>query len=60
MRCDVTNEDDVAELIDTAVDEFGQLDVMFNNAGVVGPLATTPADKWKATIDVLLNGFSTG
>ncbi len=59
VSCDVTDETDVARLVDTAVDEFGRLDVMFNNAGIVGtvgPLVTTPAAEWKATVDVLLNG----
>ena len=63
VPCDVTAEDDVARLVDTAVNEFGQLDVMFNNAGIVGtvgPLITTPAAEWLATIDVLLNGVFYG
>ncbi len=63
IRCDVTSEADVAALVDFAVSEFGQLDVMFNNAGIVGavgPIATTPAEEWAATIDVLLNGVFYG
>ena len=63
LRCDVTREGDVAALVDRAVREFGALDVMFNNAGIVGavgPIATTPAEEWKATLDVLLNGVFYG
>lgn len=63
VPCDVTNEDHVANLVDTAVNEFGRLDVMYNNAGIVGaagPIATTPADEWKFTIDILLNGVFYG
>lgn len=63
VHCDVTVEDDVANLVDTAVKEFGQLDIMYNNAGVVGavgPIATTPADEWKKTIDIHLNGVFYG
>ena len=63
VRCDVTSEDDVAKLVDTAVKEFGQLDIMYNNAGIVGavgPIATTPADEWKRTIDIHLNGVFYG
>ena len=33
---DVTDEADIAAAVDHAVAEFGQLDVMFNNAGIVG------------------------
>lgn len=63
VNCNVTVEDDIANLVDTAVDEFGQLDIMFNNAGIigtVGPIATTPADEWKFTVDILLNGVFYG
>lgn len=63
VRCDVTSEDDVANLVDTAVKEFGQLDIMYNNAGIVGavgPIATTPADEWKRTMDIHLNGVFYG
>ena len=59
VQCDVTSELDVRRLVNAAIEKFGQLDVMFNNAGIVGvagPLATTRAEAWKATLDVLLNG----
>ena len=59
IRCDVTKEADVAAAVDLAVAEFGQLDIMFNNAGVVGaigPIADTTAASWDFTIAVLLNG----
>ncbi len=63
VHCNVTSEDDVAALVDAAVGEFGQLDVMYNNAGIVGavgPVDTTPADEWHATMDVLLHGVFYG
>ena len=63
VHCDVTSEGDVAALVDTAAAQFGQLDVMYNNAGIVGavgPVDTTPADEWHATMDVLLHGVFYG
>ena len=35
---DVSDEDQVQELVDYAVDRFGGLDIMFNNAGIGSPL----------------------
>lgn len=43
VRTDVTQEDDIAAVVDAAVAEFGRLDIMFANAGVFGaygPIAT--------------------
>ena len=62
-QCNVTSEDEVAALVDLAVSEFGQLDVMFNNAGIVGaigPIDTTIDAEWTATLAVLLNGVFYG
>ena len=61
--CDVTKEEDVAGLVDLAVDHFGHLDIMFNNAGIVGavgPIDTALAAEWTATLDILLNGVFYG
>jgi len=36
IRCDVTSEDDIVAAIDLCIGLFGSLDIMINNAGVVG------------------------
>lgn len=62
-QCNVTVENEVSNLVDVAVKEFGQLDVMFNNAGIVGaigPIETTLEAEWTATLAVLLNGVFFG
>ncbi len=63
VRTDVTEESDVARAVDTAVEVFGALDVMVNNAGIVGAvgsIAETDVAAWDATLDVLLRGTFLG
>ena len=60
---DVTNEADIAAAVDLAVAEFGRLDVMFNNAGIVGAvgrISETPVEAWDNTIAILLRGVFLG
>ena len=62
-RCNVTEEAEVQALVEAAVSEFGQIDVIFNCAGIVGavgPMSTTPAEEWKLTIDIMVNGVFYG
>jgi NAD(P)-dependent dehydrogenase (short-subunit alcohol dehydrogenase family) len=40
MRCDVTSEDDIRAMVDRACQEFGQVDILLNNAAMPGQ------DKW--------------
>src|SRR6185436_4111411 len=59
---DVANRDDVQGLVDSAVGEFGRLDVLVSNAGVasLGPVADGDVDGWMAMIDVNLRGVLYG
>jgi len=58
IACDVTIESDVAAMFDAAVDAFGGLDVLVNNAGLGGEahLVDMDDDAWLRVIDVTLNG----
>jgi len=62
-QCNVTIEDEVAAAVDLAVSEFGSLDVMFNNAGIVGSvgrISETSVEAWDNTISILLRGVFLG
>jgi len=56
QRTDVTSEADIKAAIERAVQEYGRLDITFNNAGVagaVGPLENIEAEDWDRTFAVL-------
>ena len=62
-RTDVTKEADVAAAVDLAVERFGRLDCVFNNAGfggALGPIDETTEDDFDITFDVLLKGVFFG
>jgi len=55
VRVDVSLEADVEGLVRAALEAFGGLDVMFNNAGIggaFGPLTETEVDAWDETFEV--------
>ncbi|MGX9792875.1 SDR family NAD(P)-dependent oxidoreductase [Mycobacterium sp. MMS18-G62] len=56
--CDVRKLDDVARLADEAFRVFGDVHVVFNNAGIAyaGPIVETSHDDWRFVIDVDLWG----
>ncbi|CAI0391680.1 unnamed protein product [Linum tenue] len=41
VHCNVTSDSDLENAVDTAVSRYGQLDIMYNNAGIGGNLDTT-------------------
>jgi NAD(P)-dependent dehydrogenase (short-subunit alcohol dehydrogenase family) len=63
QRTDVTQEVDVAALVARAMNAFGRLDIMFNNAGIggaVGPLEGISVEDWDRTQAVCLRGVFLG
>src|SRR3954462_13129871 len=49
VRCDVSDDDQVAAMVERAVAELGRLDCAFNNAGVmakIAPTADSTRDEW--------------
>jgi NAD(P)-dependent dehydrogenase (short-subunit alcohol dehydrogenase family) len=63
LHCDVAAEPDVANAVEVAVREFGRLDCMFNNAGIVGThggIDEIPLDEYEFTMTVLLRSVFLG
>jgi NAD(P)-dependent dehydrogenase (short-subunit alcohol dehydrogenase family) len=62
-RTDVSEEQQVEAVIDQALDAFGRLDILFNNAGVGGamaPITETSVEEWDRTFDLLLRSVFLG
>jgi NAD(P)-dependent dehydrogenase (short-subunit alcohol dehydrogenase family) len=59
MRCDVSDDSQVAAMVDRTVAEFGRLDAAFNNAGVmarIAPTADSTREDWERVIGINLRG----
>src|SRR3981189_2660381 len=54
VHLDVTQPEQGTAAAKAAVDEFGKLNVLVNNAGIInyGPLKTFDLDKWRRILDV--------
>lgn len=54
---DMTQPDQIADLVKTSYDAFGRVDVLVNNAGIqhVAPIEEFPADKYEAIIKINLS-----
>ena len=58
IRCDVSNSSDVKHSIDLAIEKFGKIDVLINNAGIDEFCLFTDItdEKWHKMIDTNLSG----
>jgi NAD(P)-dependent dehydrogenase (short-subunit alcohol dehydrogenase family) len=59
VACDVSDDIQVAAMVNRAVSEFGRLDAAFNNAGVmarVSPTADSTREEWDRVIGINLRG----
>ncbi|MBZ0295076.1 MAG: SDR family oxidoreductase [Anaerolineae bacterium] len=62
LPTDVTDPDQVQRLVDKAVQTYGRIDVIINNAGLMphSPLERRKIDDWNRTIDVNIKGVLYG
>jgi NAD(P)-dependent dehydrogenase (short-subunit alcohol dehydrogenase family) len=59
LAADVSKSADVEKMVGAAVERFGRIDVLVNNAGVLGPrvaIEEYPKDEWRRVIDANLTG----
>lgn len=58
VKADVTNEEQVANVFEKAKEAYGQVDIVFNNAGIgkVTPTHEVSYDEWRKTVAVDLDG----
>ena len=58
IRCDVTDENSVNEMVKKTIAEFGRIDILVNNAGVAFyyPVVETPLRRWEIVLRVNLTG----
>ena len=59
IEADVTVRAQAAGAVEETVAEFGRLDTLFNNAGVMllGPVEDAPTDEWDRMVDVNIRGL---
>jgi len=59
FRADVADEAQVEKIVRRTVEEFGRLDIMVANAGIVisGEVTDFPADQWRKVIEINLTGY---
>lgn len=58
VPCDVTSEESVDAAVAATVADFGGIDILIANAGVLwlGPIESTPLKRWQLCLDVNLTG----
>lgn len=59
LKCDVTNKEDIENLVKTTINTFGKIDILVNNAGICEfkPFLELTEKDWDKTINVNLKGY---
>jgi len=69
VKVDVSKEDDIVRMIQAARDNYGRLDILFNNASVgfsergrffMGSVVDTPVEDWDAILGINLRSVALG
>ncbi|MFD1737356.1 SDR family oxidoreductase [Bacillus salitolerans] len=58
IKCDITNPDDIRNVVEETVNHFGRIDVLVNNSGASwgAPVEEMPLEAWQKVFDVNITG----
>jgi len=59
VKCDVTNEKEIEEMVKKTIEKFGKVDILVNNAGICQfkPFLELTKEEWQRTLDINLKGY---
>ncbi|RLC94887.1 MAG: short-chain dehydrogenase [Chloroflexi bacterium] len=63
VQADVTRANDAKRMVQVTVDIYGKLDILYNNAGIIGdtlPTGDMPEEEWDRVVDTNLKGVFLG
>ncbi len=58
LKCDITKEEEVKQLVRSTIEKFGKIDILVNNAGIAfpSPVWEMPLKRWELVLKVNLTG----
>jgi 3-oxoacyl-[acyl-carrier protein] reductase len=59
IKADVSKGKDILKIVDKTISAFGKINILMNNAAIIGPIAPmfkVEDETWKATLDIILKG----
>jgi gluconate 5-dehydrogenase len=58
LKCDVTNPEDVKNIVERTIERFGRIDILVNNSGATwgAPVEDMPLEAWQKVMNVNVTG----
>ncbi|WP_028781827.1 SDR family oxidoreductase [Thalassobacillus devorans] len=58
LKCDITNPEDIQNVVDQTMERFGKIDILVNNSGATwgAPVEEMPLEAWQKVINVNVTG----